>query len=489
MKKLQNIILNTKYIQLIGNAAISIHELKIDSNNIQPNDVFIAIKGTSIDSHQYIDDAIKKGASAIVCEYLPQTIKPEITYILVENGRTAMAQLANEYYHQPSTKTKLVGVTGTNGKTTISTLLYQLYRNLGYKVGLISTIENKINDTIIPSTHTTPNAIELNRLLAQMVNEKCDYVFMEVSSHAIHQDRIASITFTGAIFSNISHDHLDYHKTFDEYIKAKKKFFDLLPPSAFALSNIDDKRGNVMLQNTLAKKYTYAIKSVADFQLKIIENTFNGLVLQYNNIDIFTQLTGRFNAYNLLAILATSILLGTDTQLALQHISLLKTAEGRFERIQSTKNIVGIVDYAHTPDALKNVIDTINAIRTGNENLITIIGCGGNRDKAKRPEMALIASELSNKVILTSDNPRNENPDTIIAEMLAGVPPHNYTKVKKIIDRKEAIQYACSIAQPNDIILLAGKGHEKYQETNGIKLPFDDKKILSENLLKITNNN
>lgn len=485
MKNLNKILSQVAYSKIIGSDDVIINNIKIDSKSIQQNDLFIAIKGTTIDSHQFIDDAIAKGATAIVCEVFPAQLNLDITYILVENARKSVAQLANVFYGQPSSKLKLVGVTGTNGKTTTATLLFQLYKNLGYKVGLLSTIENKINDAIIPSTHTTPNAIELNRLLSEMVEHGCEYVFMEVSSHAIHQDRIEGLAFAGAIFTNITHDHLDYHETFDEYIKAKKKFFDNLQPTAFALTNIDDRRGMVMLQNTNAKTYTYAIKSIADFNLKIIENTFTGLVLQYQQFEVHTQLTGRFNAYNLLAVLSCSILLGNDVQEVLKQISLLKTAEGRFEIVKSKNNIVGIVDYAHTPDALKNVLDTINAIRTGNENLITIIGCGGNRDKTKRPEMAHIASELSSKTILTSDNPRNEDPNVILDEMRAGVPPHNFNKVSIVVDREEAIVKAFNMAQPNDIILLAGKGHEKYQEINGIKYPFDDKEILN----KILNNN
>lgn len=485
MKNLNKILSQVAYSKIIGSEDVIINNIKIDSKSIQQNDLFIAIKGTTIDSHQFIDDAIAKGATAIVCEVIPAQLNLDITYVLVENTRKSVAQLANTFYGQPSSKLKLVGVTGTNGKTTTATLLFQLYKNLGYKVGLLSTIENKINDAIIPSTHTTPNAIELNRLLSEMVEHGCEYVFMEVSSHAIHQDRIEGLVFAGAIFTNITHDHLDYHETFDEYIKAKKKFFDNLQPTAFALTNIDDRRGTVMLQNTKAKTYTYAIKSIADFNLKIIENTFTGLVLQYQQFEVHTQLTGRFNAYNLLAVLSCSILLGNDVQETLKQISLLKTAEGRFEIVKSKNNIVGIVDYAHTPDALKNVLDTINAIRTGNESLITIIGCGGNRDKTKRPEMAHIASELSSKTILTSDNPRNEDPNLILDEMRVGVPPHNFNKVSIVVDREEAIAKAFNMAQPNDIILLAGKGHEKYQEINGIKYPFDDKEILN----KILNNN
>ena len=485
MSILNEILYGLNY-KMVGRDTIEIRELKIDSKSIQPNDVFIAIKGTNVDGHSFIDTVIQAGARVIVCEQLPENINDTITYIQVEDTRKTAALLACNFYHHPSKKTKLVGVTGTNGKTTIATLLYQLYRKAGFNVGLISTIENKINEEIIPATHTTPNPIALNQLLDLMIQQKCDYVFMEVSSHAAHQDRIAGLNFAGAIFSNISHDHLDYHKTFDEYIKAKKIFFDQLPSSAFALVNIDDKRGEVMLQNTLAKKYTYALKSLADFNFKILENNISGLVLKYKHQDIYTHLVGNFNAYNLLAILATAILLGMDEQEALGRISELQSAEGRFDIVKSNRNnIVGIVDYAHTPDALKNVIDTVNAVRTGNESLITIIGCGGNRDKKKRPEMALIAATLSNKVILTSDNPRDEEPEQIIAEMQAGIPPHLAKKVVTILDRKEAIKTSVLLAQPNDVILLAGKGHEKYQEIKSVKYPFDDKEILNEVLNNI----
>lgn len=478
MKKLSDILSNLSY-KVIGNNNVSINALKIDSKDIQSGDVFIAIKGTSIDAHDFIEDVISKGASVIVCQTLPNKLQDSITYIQVDDTRKATALLACNYYDQASKKVKLVGVTGTNGKTTIATLLYQLYKNAGYKVGLLSTIENKINDKVIPSTHTTPNAIALNQLLNEMALQNCDYVFMEVSSHAAHQDRIAGLDFAGAIFTNISHDHLDYHKTFDEYIKAKKIFFDNLSENAFALVNIDDKRGEVMQQNTKAKKYTYALKSMADFNFKILENNLSGLVLKYKHQEVYTQLTGTFNAYNLLAILGTAILLGMDEQDALRKVSELKSAEGRFEVIKSKDNKIGIVDYAHTPDALKNVLDTINAVRTGNENLITIVGCGGNRDKAKRPEMALIAATLSTKVIFTSDNPRDEEPEAILAEMQAGVPAHLVKKVVTIVDRKEAIKTGVLLSNPNDVILLAGKGHEKYQEIKGVKTHFDDKEILN----------
>ena len=416
-----------------------------------------------------------------MCEQIPGEINSNVVYIQVSDARRISAVMACNYYEHPSKKLKLVGVTGTNGKTSVATLLHQIYVGKNHKSGLLSTIVNKINNEEIPSTHTTPDPIAINELLQKMVDQDCEYAFMEVSSHAADQDRIYGLEFTGAIFTNITHDHLDYHKTFQEYIYAKKKFFDQLPASAFALTNIDDKRGEVMLQNTDAKKYSYAVKSLADFRFKILENSFNGLIVQCDDVDIHLQMIGRFNAYNLLAIYATCILLGMEKQEALIAISILKGAEGRFDCVTSSQQkIIGIIDYAHTPDALKNVLDTINEIRTHNEQVITVVGCGGNRDKAKRPDMAHIASELSNKIILTSDNPRNEVPEEIINDMKAGVPAHNYNKVMSITDRREAVRVACNLANSRDIILLAGKGHEKYQEINGIKYPFDDKAILQE---------
>lgn len=486
MKKLNDILEGILPIAIAGNTDIEINVLQLDSRKVIEKDIFFAIKGNAADGHNFIAEVIKQGAAVVVCEDLPETIVEGITYIQVNDARKTAAIMACNYFNHPSRKIKLVGVTGTNGKTSIVTLLHQIYVSKNIKSGLLSTIVNKINNEEIPSTHTTPDPITINALLNEMVNVSCEYVFMEVSSHAAEQDRILGLNFTGAIFTNITHDHLDYHKTFPEYIKAKKKFFDQLPPTAFALTNIDDKRGEVMLQNTSAKKYTYAIKSLADFHFKILENTFSGLIIQNENIDVHLQMIGRFNAYNLLAIYATCTLLGMDKEAALSSISTLKGAEGRFDSIQSSaKKIKGIIDYAHTPDALKNVLDTVNEIRTKNEQVITVIGCGGNRDKAKRPEMALIASELSTKVILTSDNPRNEPADEIINEMKVGVPAYNFKKVMSITDRREAIRVACNLAQSNDIIVLAGKGHEKYQEINGVKYPFDDKAILQETFIEM----
>ncbi|MDB5228103.1 MAG: UDP-N-acetylmuramoyl-L-alanyl-D-glutamate--2,6-diaminopimelate ligase [Bacteroidota bacterium] len=481
MKKLNQILENVQPVKIVGNVEIEINTLQLDSRKVNKQDIFFAIKGTVTDGHTFIPKVIEQGASVIVCEEIPAEINFQITYIQVKDARRASAIIANNYFDHPSEKLQLIGVTGTNGKTSIATLLHEIYTKKNYKAGLLSTIVNKINQDAIPATHTTPDPIAINQLLQQMVEEGCEYAFMEVSSHAADQDRIFGLQFKGAIFTNITHDHLDYHKTFQDYIYAKKKLFDQLPETAFALTNIDDKRGEVMLQNTKAKKYTYALKSLGDFRFKILENSFTGLIVQCDNLDVHLQMIGRFNAYNLLAIYATCVLLGMPKEEALAAISVLKGAEGRFDYIVSAnEKIIGIVDYAHTPDALKNVLDTINEIRSHNEQVITVVGCGGNRDKAKRPDMAHIASELSTKVILTSDNPRNEIPEEIINDMKAGVPPHNYNKMMSITDRKEAIRVACNLARKNDIILLAGKGHEKYQEINNVKYPFDDKAILQE---------
>lgn len=486
MKRLNEILTNVETIKVIGDTFIQINELRLDSRKVQKADLFFAVKGTTVDGHDFIGSVIAQGASVIVCEELPEELNHECTYVQVKDARKTSAIIACNFYNHPSAKLKLVGVTGTNGKTSVATLLHQIYTQKEHKSGLLSTIVNKIGTDEIPSTHTTPDPIAINALLNKMVNDGCEFAFMEVSSHAADQDRIYGLQFTGAIFTNITHDHLDYHKTFQDYIYAKKKFFDQLPETAFALTNIDDKRGDVMLQNTKATKYTYAIKSMSDFRFKILENSFNGLIVQCDNLDVHLQMIGRFNAYNLLAIYATCTLLGMSKEEALSAISILKGAEGRFDCIASPiEKIVGIIDYAHTPDALKNVLDTIKEIRTHNERVITIVGCGGNRDKAKRPDMAHIASELSDKVILTSDNPRNEVPEDIIKEMRAGVPAHNYNKVMSVTDRREAIRIACNLAVSKDIILLAGKGHEKYQEINGVKYDFDDKAILQETFLEL----
>jgi len=483
MKKLVYIIENLSVEKIVGTTDIVVAELCFDSRKVKKESCFFAIKGENVDGHSFVEKAIEKGASAIVCEVLPEKLSKDITYIQVKSSSYAMGICASNFYNNPSEKLKLIGITGTNGKTTTTTLLHELYTKLGYKAGLLSTIENKIGSHVLSATLTTPDSIEVNKMLSDMVDEGCSYAFMEVSSHAVVQHRIAGLHFTGAIFSNITHDHLDYHKTFDNYIKAKKKFFDDLPKTAFALTNADDRNGNVMLQNTVAKRYTYALKSMADFRCKIIENSLTGLHLFINNkIDVYSRLVGTFNAYNFLAIYATARLLGENELQVLEVMSDLQTAEGRFDTIKSKNGVIGIVDYAHTPDALENVLSTINDIRTGGETLITVVGCGGDRDKTKRPIMAKIACKMSDKVILTSDNPRTENPQTILDEMNAGVEQHERSKVLTISDREEAIRTACMLARSGDIILVAGKGHEKYQEINGIKHTFDDKEKLMTNL-------
>ena len=489
MKSLKEILYKTGITKVIGTTEIEINSICFDSRNLKPNDLFIAIIGTQTDGHNYIEKVINNGAIAIVCEILPEKIVEGITYVEVENSSFALGIIASNYFSNPSSKLKLIGVTGTNGKTTIVTLLYKLFRSLGYSVGLLSTIQNKIDDKEISATHTTPDAIQINKLMKDMVSEGCEFCFMEISSHAINQNRIAGLEFAGGIFTNITHDHLDYHPTFEEYIRVKKKFFDDLPSSAFSLSNVDDKNGRIMLQNTKAKKYTYSLKELTNFKCKIIENQFEGLQLNINGTDIWFKLIGEFNAYNLLAIYATANLLCENESEILTILSNIDSAEGRFEFVKSASGIIAIVDYAHTPDALKNVLNTINAIRTMNEKLITVVGAGGDRDSKKRPLMAQIVSEKSDKIIITSDNPRSENPEEIIDEMKKGVEPQNSRKVLSIINRKEAIKTACALAQPKDIILVAGKGHEKYQEIKGVKHPFDDKEILMEILLDKNFNN
>ncbi|SFO17248.1 UDP-N-acetylmuramoylalanyl-D-glutamate--2,6-diaminopimelate ligase [Chitinophaga sp. YR627] len=483
MKTLRDILYNVSIREVHGSTDTAVSSLSIDSRAVTRGGAFIAIKGVHADGHLFIDKAIAQGAAVIICEELPQSLADGLTYVLVNSSATAAGVIAGNYYDNPSHKLKLVGVTGTNGKTTIATLLFRLFSKLRFHCGLLSTVQNQIGDKVVPATHTTPDAIHLNALLADMVDEGCEYVFMEVSSHAVHQQRIAGLKFAGGIFSNITHDHLDYHKTFDEYIKVKKAFFDGLPATAFALTNLDDKRGNVMLQNTKAKKQSYSLKTVADFKGKILENNLTGLIMTVNEKEVHFRLIGEFNAYNLLAVYGTAILLGQDKDEVLQALSDLSGAEGRFDYITSAKDrIIGIVDYAHTPDALLNVLATIKNLRKGNEQVITVVGCGGDRDTAKRPVMAAVATEHSDKVILTSDNPRSEDPVTIIQQMEAGIPVHQKRKALSITDRKEAIKTAISLANPDDIILIAGKGHEKYQEIQGVKHPFDDKKVLLEML-------
>lgn len=482
MKLLKDILYKAGIVEVVGSTNVAITALTFDSRKIEKDSLFVAIKGTQNDGHVYINDVIAKGSIAILCEELPSEINEKVTYVKVNDTSAALGIVASNFYDNPSEKLKLVGVTGTNGKTTTVTLLFNLFKKLGYKVGLLSTVKNQINNDVLTSTHTTPDAIQLNALLRQMVDKGCTHCFMEVSSHAVVQNRIAGIYFTGGVFTNITHDHLDYHKTFDEYIKAKKRFFDLLSNNAFALTNKDDVNGDIMLQNSKATKKTYSLRSMADYKCKVVENQFSGLLLNIDNQEVWSKLIGSFNAYNLLAVYATALLLKEDKTNVLTTLSSLTSVEGRFQYIRTDEGVIGIVDYAHTPDALVNVLKTIMDIRTGNEQVITVVGCGGDRDAAKRPMMAKIACDLSNKVILTSDNPRSENPEEIIKQMQKGVDAVNNKKTISITDRNEAIKTACSYAKPGDIILVAGKGHEKYQEINGVKHDFDDMQVLQENL-------
>ena len=482
MKLLSDILYKVKLEEIIGSTHVAISSIVFDSRKVKKDSLFVATKGAADDGHIYIQKAIELGAIAIVCEEIPKDKNDQITYVKVADSTYALGVMACNYFDNPSEKLKLVGITGTNGKTTTVTLLFNLFKSLGYSVGLLSTVQNKINNTVIPSTHTTPDAITLNELLFKMEEQGCEFVFMEVSSHAIVQNRIAGISFTGALFSNITHDHLDYHKTFDEYIKAKKQFFNLLPSTAFALTNRDDKNGMVMLQNTKANKYTYALKNIADYKCKIIESHLNGLLLNIDNHEVWVKLIGTFNAYNILSVYATAVLLKQDITSVLTALSNLNSVEGRFQYVKSPNGVIGIIDYAHTPDALKNVLETVKEIRSGSEQVITLVGCGGDRDSAKRPIMAAIACEYSNKVILTSDNPRTEDPEEILNQMQAGVNPVDVKKVLRITDRREAIKIACSFSSKGDIILIAGKGHEKYQEIKGVKHDFDDLEILKETI-------
>lgn len=463
-----------------GSTEVEVNNIHFDSRKIESNDVFVAIRGTVSNGHDFIDKAISSGASVIICDELPSNLLSQITYVKVKDTNEALAFLATNFYDNPSQKLQLVGITGTNGKTTIASLLYQLFKKAGYKVGLLSTVKIMVNDVEHKATHTTPDSLTINYYLNEMIEAGCNYCFMEVSSHGIHQKRTEGLHFVGGVFTNLSHDHLDYHPTFAEYRDVKKSFFDNLPKTAFAISNIDDKNGTVMMQNTKAKKLTYALKTYADYKANIIENQLSGLLLKINEQEVWVRLIGTFNAYNLLAIYSVAIQLGIENLDALRLLSELESVSGRFQFIVSKEKITAIVDYAHTPDALENVLSTINDIRTKNEQLITVVGCGGDRDKTKRPVMANIATEMSDKTILTADNPRTENPETIIAEMEAGVTAVNYKKYMSISDRKQAIKTACQLAQPNDIILIAGKGHETYQEINGVRHDFDDMKIVKE---------
>ncbi len=463
-----------------GSTEMAINKIEFDSRKVQENDVFVAIRGTVSNGHDFIEKAINLGAITIVCDTFPEIIVAGVTYIQVKDTNAALAFLAANFYGNPSQHIKLVGITGTNGKTTIASLLYQLFKNAGYKVGLLSTVKILVDDIEYKATHTTPDSLTINYYLAEMNAHEVEFCFMEVSSHGIHQKRTEGLHFVGGVFTNLSHDHLDYHPTFAEYRDVKKSFFDHLPNTAFALSNVDDKNGLVMLQNTPARKLTYALKTYADYKAQILENQLSGLLLKINEQEVWVRLIGTFNAYNLLAIYGTAVELGLDNFEVLRLLSDLESVSGRFQFIVSNEKITAIVDYAHTPDALENVLKTINDIRTKNEQLITVVGCGGDRDKTKRPIMANIASAMSDKVIITSDNPRTENPKDIIAQMEAGVEPQNYKKTLSIEDRKQAIKTACQLANANDIILIAGKGHETYQEIKGVRHDFDDMEIVKE---------
>ena len=464
-----------------GSTSVEVKDVHIDSRKVKKGAAFIAVKGAATDGHQFIEKAIENGAVAIVCEEMPEAKNENVVYVQAENSAAAAGYMASNFFGKPSEQLKLVGVTGTNGKTTIATLLYKLFTRLGYKCGLLSTVENMIGQRVVPATHTTPDAVSLNALLRQMVDEGCAYVFMETSSHAVHQHRVTGLQYAGGIFSNITHDHLDYHKTFDEYIRVKKSFFDSLPSSAFAISNADDKRGTVMLQNTNAKKYFYSLKTVADFKGKILDNSLNGLLMTVNEVEVNFRLIGEFNAYNLLAVYGAAICLGEDKQEVLTALSELTGAEGRFDyQVSAKERVIAIVDYAHTPDALLNVLATIKKLKKGFEQVITVVGCGGDRDRTKRPVMATVACEHSDKVIFTSDNPRSEDPAQIIKDMEEGIAPAYKRKYISIVDRKEAIKTAISLAKQEDIILIAGKGHEKYQEIKGVRNHFDDKEEVKE---------
>ena len=479
MKKINDILANCRLTDIKGNTEQEIGNLSFDSRTVNGESMFFAIRGTQVDGHRFIGNAIESGAKAVVCETLPEELTEGVSYFVTESASETLGIAASNFFDNPSQKLRLTGVTGTNGKTTIATLLYRLFSDAGYVCGLLSTIENIVDRDVIPSTHTTPDPIELNQLLDKMVKKGCELAFMEVSSHSIEQNRIAGLKFAGGIFTNLTHDHLDYHKTMANYRNAKKKFFDNLPADAFALTNGDDKNGLVMLQNTKAKKKTYALRHDADFKGLVLESHFDGMLMKVNNREVFTQLVGGFNASNLLAIYGTAMLLGFDEEELLVEISKLSGANGRFDMVHSDSGIVGIVDYAHTPDALKNVLTTIAEIRKNGERIITVAGCGGNRDTTKRPEMAAIAAEMSDIAILTSDNPRFEDPDEIISQMKKGLTPEQAPKVLSITNRHEAIRTAVALAKKGDIILVAGKGHETYQDTKGVKTHFDDKEELT----------
>lgn len=482
MKQLNELLDYVSYSQLIGNASIAVSSITANSRLVEKGSLFVAVKGTQTDGHGYIQNAIEQGASVVVCQTLPSEINPDVTYLVTDNSQEALGNLAAAFYDYPSEKMIMVGVTGTNGKTTIATLLYRLFRELGHKVGLLSTVCNYIDDQAVPSIHTTPDAVQLQALLAQMADAGCRYAFMEVSSHAIDQQRIAGICFDGAIFTNITRDHLDYHKTFQAYLDAKKKFFDNLPPHAFAVINSDDKNGKIMVQNTKANVYTYSVKSPADFKGKIMEESLEGMLLQINTKEVAVRLVGDFNAQNLLAVYGSAYLLHSQADEILRLMSNLSPVAGRLDTIYGNKGVTAVVDYAHTPDAVANTLATLKKINKSGR-IITVIGCGGNRDKGKRPEMAKIAYKGSQQLVITSDNPRNEKPADIIDDMMQGLSKEQQNEVICIENREQAIKTACKLAKAGDLILVAGKGHENYQEIEGVKHPFDDKKIL-ENLLK-----
>jgi UDP-N-acetylmuramoyl-L-alanyl-D-glutamate--2,6-diaminopimelate ligase len=474
LKNLKDILYKVSVNEIYGNTDVVINAIQFDSRLVQKGDIFVAQKGVTVDGHQFIEKALSLGAAVVICESIPSDKKEGITYVEVDDSNTALAIMANNFYENPSKKLQLVGITGTNGKTTIATLLYQLFKKAGCKVGLLSTVKVMVDDEEHKATHTTPDSLAINKYLSLMIEADVEYCFMEVSSHGIHQKRTEGLSFVGGVFTNLSHDHLDYHETFAEYRDVKKAFFDSLPKSAFALVNIDDKNGQIMLQNTKANKQTYALKTIGDFKAKVLEKRFSGSLLTINGVEVWTKLIGEFNASNLLAIFGVADLLGLEKIETLRLISELESVSGRFEYIISGDGVTAIIDYAHTPDALINVLQTINDIRTGNENVITVVGCGGDRDKTKRPKMAMIASHLSGQAIFTSDNPRTEDAQTIIDEMEGGVSAENYKKTLSILNRRQAIKTACKLAVTGDIILIAGKGHENYQEINGVKHHFDD---------------
>lgn len=483
--KLTAILHGLEVLKNIGSLEVGINAITLDSRKVKKGALFVALRGTQVDGHAFVDKAIENGATAVVVETWPETLQKEITYLQVADSAKALGRIASNFYGNPSEHLKLVGVTGTNGKTTTVSLLYELFMDLGFKTGMLSTIENKVGTKVLSATHTTPDAIAINAVLAEMVEAGCDYAFMEVSSHAVAQQRIAGLHFRGGVFTNISHDHLDYHKTFKAYIEAKKGFFDALPKTAFALVNLDDKRGRVMVQNTNAKPFFYSMHQMASFRARILDNSMTGLHMEIDGQEFFGQLIGAFNAYNLLAVYATAVLLEQDQVEVLTSLSKLKAAEGRFDYVFDPKrSIIGVVDYAHTPDALEKVLSTIRQLKAGGTQVVTVVGCGGDRDREKRPEMAKIACSMSEVVVLTSDNPRTEEPLAIIKDMEKGIPAGAASKVLVISDRKQAIKTACKVARNGDIILVAGKGHEKYQEINGVKHPFDDKKVLKAELLE-----